>query len=57
MKWDKVGANPSKIKTDYVIAYMSLAAGRNLGGELKRAMVDAADSNNLGPDWCGREPS
>jgi hypothetical protein len=44
MDWSKTGANPSKIKTDYVIAYMSLAAGRNLGTQFKNANVSAADS-------------
>jgi hypothetical protein len=43
MKWAKIGDNPSKIKTDYVIAYLSLAAGRNMAAEFKTAMVDAAD--------------
>lgn len=44
MGWGKIGANPSKIKTDYVIAYMSLAAGRNLGTTFNNANVPAADS-------------
>ncbi len=44
MEWGKIGANPSKLKTDYVIAYMGLAAGRNLGGTMKTAKVSASDS-------------
>jgi hypothetical protein len=44
MSWAKIGANPSTIKTDYVIAYLSLAAGRNLGPTFKAATVTAADS-------------
>jgi hypothetical protein len=44
MSWAKIGANPSTIKTDYVIAYLSLAAGRNLGPTFKAANVPAADS-------------
>ncbi len=48
MKWDKVGQNPSKNKTDYVLAYLSLAAGRNLAGEFQRAMVEDADSAEVG---------
>jgi hypothetical protein len=44
MSWGNIGTNPSKIKTDYVIAYMSLAAGRNLGTTFKNATVSAADS-------------
>jgi hypothetical protein len=47
MSWGKIGANPSKIKTDYVIAYMSLAAGRNLGTAFKNANVPAADSAEI----------
>ena len=44
MNWAKIGANPSTIKTDYVIAYLSLAAGRDLGPTFKAANVTAADS-------------
>lgn len=42
--WGNIGANPSKIKTDYVIAYLSLAAGRNLAADFKTAKVAAADT-------------
>jgi hypothetical protein len=42
--WGNIGANPSKIKTDYVIAYLSLAAGRNLGGVFSTDKVANADS-------------
>ncbi len=31
MAWAKIGTNPSAIKTNYVIAYLSLAYGANLG--------------------------
>ncbi len=31
MAWAQIGANPSAIKTNYVIAYMSMAYGMNLG--------------------------
>jgi hypothetical protein len=44
MHWDKVGPNPSKIKTDYVIAYLSLAAGTNLGAAFITDKVANADS-------------
>lgn len=44
MHWGNIGANPSKIKTDYVIAYLSLAAGRNLGGVFTTDKVANADS-------------
>jgi hypothetical protein len=48
MKWGAIGANPSKIKTDYVIAYLSLAAGRNMGAEFKAAKLAAADTAEVG---------
>lgn len=44
MKWANIGANPSKIKSDYVIAYLSLAAGKNLGGVFASDKVANADS-------------
>jgi hypothetical protein len=47
MSWSKIGANPSKIKTNYVLAYMSLAAGRNLGPMFKNANVQDADSTEI----------
>jgi hypothetical protein len=40
----KVGANPSALKTNYVIAYVSLAAGQNLGERFKAAKVAGADA-------------
>jgi hypothetical protein len=44
MAWDKIGANPSAIKTNYTIAYISLAYGQNLGERFKTAgKVSAAD--------------
>ncbi len=46
--WNNIGANPSQIKTDYVIAYMSLAAGRNLGATFDSANVAGADSVEIG---------
>jgi hypothetical protein len=42
--WSNIGANPSKIKTDYVIAYMSLAAGSNLAGAFITDKVANVDS-------------
>jgi hypothetical protein len=48
MQWGPIGANPSKIKTDYVIAYLGLAVGRNLGDAFKTAKVAAADSAEVG---------
>ena len=42
--WNNIGANPSQIKTDYVIAYLSLAAGRNLGATFDSANVASADA-------------
>jgi hypothetical protein len=47
MAWDNIGENPSKIKTDYIIAYFSLIAGRNMGAEFKAANVTAADSTEI----------
>src|SRR5271157_2176451 len=44
MHWGNIGANPSSIKTDYVIAYLSLAAGRNLGATFDSANVAGADA-------------
>ena len=43
ISWDKIGANPSAIKTNYVIAYLSVAAGQNLGERFRAARVAAAD--------------
>ncbi len=37
--WSKIGANPSAIKTNYVVAYLSLAAGMNLGTRFQGARV------------------
>ncbi len=47
MHWGNIGANPSQIKTDYVIAYMSLAAGRDLGGVFDSDQVANADSAEI----------
>jgi hypothetical protein len=44
MDWSKIGTNPSKIKTDYVIAYLSIAAGKNLSGVFKTDLVANVDS-------------
>jgi hypothetical protein len=44
MNWSRIGANPSKIKTDYVIAYFSLVSGKNMASTFKAAGVSAADS-------------
>jgi hypothetical protein len=41
--WSKIGANPSVLKSNYVVAYMSLAAEQNLGARFKAATVAAAD--------------
>jgi hypothetical protein len=41
--WSKIGANPSALKTNYVVAYLSLAAGQNLGARFKAATVTATD--------------
>jgi len=44
MAWDRIGANPSALKTNYTIAYISLAYGQNLGDRFKTAgKVSAAD--------------
>jgi hypothetical protein len=43
MDWGAVGANPSANKTNYVLAYLSLAAGRNLAADFRNASVDGAD--------------
>jgi hypothetical protein len=44
MAWGKVGVNPSPLKTNYVIAYLSTAAGMNLGDRFKdAAQIAAAD--------------
>jgi hypothetical protein len=44
MDWFRVGTNPSNIKTNYIIAYMSLIAGRNLAGSFQTAKVSAAEA-------------
>ena len=33
--WGSIGENPSALKTNYVIAYLSAAAGQNLGQRFK----------------------
>ena len=44
MAWNRIGANPSAIKTNYTIAYLSLAYGENLGQRFKTdGAVAAAD--------------
>jgi hypothetical protein len=43
MQWSQIGANPSAIKTNYVIAYMSLAHGTNLGARFVTAKAAGAD--------------
>ena len=42
MQWSQIGANPSAIKTNYVIAYMSLAYGENLGARFTTAKAAGA---------------
>jgi hypothetical protein len=42
--WSKIGANPSALKTNYVIAYISLAAGDNLGARFAAAKVNGVDA-------------
>jgi hypothetical protein len=41
MDWTKIGANPSAIKTNYVVAYLSLAAKQNLAARFMAAKVMA----------------
>lgn len=48
MNWSMVGANPSALKTNYVIAYVSLAAGENLGARFASAKVAGADAATVG---------
>ena len=43
MDWTSVGTNPSAIRSNYVIGYLSLAAGRNLGAAFQDAGVAGAD--------------
>jgi hypothetical protein len=47
MKWGNIGDNPSKIKTDYVIAYLSLSAGTNLGQTFVTDKVANADTTEV----------
>jgi hypothetical protein len=47
MKWNRIGNNPSKIKTDYIIAYFSLIAGRNMGQTFQDSSVDDADAAEI----------
>jgi hypothetical protein len=44
MIWDGPGPNPSPKRTNYVIAYMSIAAGSNLAARFQTAKVGAADT-------------
>jgi hypothetical protein len=46
--WSKIGGNPSSIKTNYVIAYLSLAAGENLGARFVTAKVAGSDPAVVG---------
>lgn len=41
--WTLVGENPSPLRTNYVIAYLSVAMGRNLGATFSEARVAGAD--------------
>ena len=43
MDWTSVGTNPSAIRSNYVIAYLSLAADRNLGAAFQDAGIAGAD--------------
>jgi hypothetical protein len=47
MKWAKIGANPSQIKSDYVIAYFGLAAGKNMGGVFLADKINSVDTNEV----------
>ncbi len=47
MKWGNIGANPSQIKTDYVIAYFGLAAGKNMAGVFDSDKVANVDSTEV----------
>jgi hypothetical protein len=43
MQWGQIGANPSAIKTNYIIAYMSMAHGTNLGARFVTAKANGTD--------------
>jgi hypothetical protein len=43
MQWGQIGANPSAIKTNYIVAYMSLTHGTNLGSRFAMAKANGAD--------------
>jgi hypothetical protein len=56
MRWSAIGANPSAIKTNYVVAYLSLAYGENLGERFRTAgRVGAADASVVGAIMSARE--
>jgi hypothetical protein len=43
MQWGQIGANPSAIKTNYIVAYMSMAHGTNLGARFVTAKAAGTD--------------
>jgi hypothetical protein len=47
MKWANIGANPSQIKSDYVIAYFGLAAGKNMGSVFLADKVNNVDTTEV----------
>jgi hypothetical protein len=43
INWGSIGMNPSPLKTNFVIAYISTAANANLGSRFVTAKVNGAD--------------
>jgi hypothetical protein len=44
MQWGQIGANPSAIKTNYIVAYMSLTHGTNLASRFITAKAAGTDA-------------
>jgi hypothetical protein len=47
INWGKIGTNPSPVKTNFVIAYISTAANANLGSRFVTAKVNGADPDAI----------
>jgi hypothetical protein len=48
--WGNIGTQPSKIRTDYVIAYLSIAAGKNMGRTLNDSLIKGKNTTYGGAD-------
>jgi hypothetical protein len=47
MNWDMLGANPSDLRTNYVLAYLSVGAGRNVGAQFAAAGATGASESTI----------